>query len=1172
MPHHLPENEEPRLRKLRDYEILDTGPEAAFDDLARLAALICDAPISLISVADTDRLWFKSHFGLNADEIPREGAFCSYTILSPDDVFIVEDAAADERFRENPLVLNAPHVRSYAGAPLLTSDGFALGTLCVIDYKPRKFSPAQAAALVLLTKQVVSQFELRRATLVSETTARRYRQLLEHAADGIHTFDFDGKILAVNPKFCEMTGRSESELLQMRVQDLLSPEDLLSQPLRFDEMRSGQPFGSERQFQRPDGTLITVELSVKKIDDDSIQAIARDVTVRRRTEQKLVEAERRFRDFNANSLALFCTHDLAGSLLSINPAASKALGYAEDELVGKNLAQLLSPDASGILPDYLRQIRSEGESRGLMHIRTKAGELRVWSYSNLLRTDAEGSKYVLASAQDVTDLTKAESELRALFSAMTEVVIVLDKDGRYVKIPPTNPNLLYRPPDEILGKTLHEVFPQEQADYFFNFVQAALETNETQRFDYSLEIEGREIWFAGAMTPMTADTVLIVARDITERKRAAQKLAESENRFRSYINNSPAVIFLKDELGHYVTVNRTFEKLLNVRFEDLGGKTDFDILPKDVALAVRANDRIVLDTEAPLKAEEFVPAPDGTPHYWISHKFLIKDASGKRYVGGVAINITERKEMETDLETARDAALESARLKSAFLSNVSHEIRTPMNGVIGMTELLLATPLDRAQREYAEVIRQSGDALLTVINDILDLAKIEAGKLRFETTDFDVRQTVESTVELLAERAYRKNLEIASLIGSDVPIILRGDAGRLRQVLTNLVGNAVKYTDAGEIGVIVKLEKIEGNSIFLRFTVADTGIGIAEDDIRHLFQPFVQVDNSPTRRFGGTGLGLVISKQIVEMMDGEITVKSEPGKGSEFSFTASFEMKKTGYREIKKTDPSSVLHEKNIIVADAKAGTGGGLKFTANATPRLLVVEDNEVNRRVILLQLEQIGITADIAVDGVEALKKIAARDYRVILMDCQMPLLDGFETTREMRRREQKRRELGEEFAPAIVIALTAHSLAGEREKCLAAGMNDYLAKPVRIADLSAVRQILSEPPTQSKPLNRAIDFSSIKDFDDEIIQLYLSETARRIEELEEAFELGESGEIARLAHAVRGNALAIKDVASAAIAVRLEECGLQRDVKNIPELLQSLRNEILILNSQFAPISNS
>ena len=729
--------------------------------------------------------------------------------------------------------------------------------------------------------------------------------------------------------------------------------------------------------------------------------------------------------------------------------------------------------------------------------------------------------------------------------------------------------------------------------------------------------DGSYRWHLGLAVPMCdADGRVVqwfgTCTDIDDQKRARETALRSEQRYRSLVAASTQIVWLLDAECRITTDLPEWRAATGQSFEQSAGYGWMEALHPDDREHARDLWRWAVETRTVYENECRVRMADGGYRHFNSRGVPVLEPDGRirewigtntdiseRKQAEIAVRraqedlearvkertaqltetnrilhqqVIERKQIEAELAEARDDALHSATLKSQFLANMSHEIRTPMNGVIGMTSLLLDTDLDAEQREFIETIRASGDSLLAIINDILDFSKIEAGKLDFEELDLDLQSTVEGAIELLAEKATAKGLDLACHVLEDVPRQLRGDPGRLRQIIVNLVGNAIKFTAQGRVLVHVARLQETAEDAQLCFQVSDTGIGLGEDAIRNLFQAFVQADGSTTRKFGGTGLGLAISKQLVELMGGEIGVESALGQGSTFWFTVrlpkqpilladedapsepptDFSVARTlivgssGTGEVLREQLGSwgmgihvltdgrealaALQEAaargqgyHFVLADAQlpgmdgpvlaqtikndaalastrviillapgqrstftSGEGSDISACLSkpvkrsqlrevfrtllaaasrppappraraSTPvrplkgkgvRVLIAEDNQVNQKVVIKQLEKIGFKADAVANGAEALAATARVAYDLVLMDCQMPEMDGFAATREIRRRE------GEFNMHTPIVALTANALEGDRDRCLAAGMDDYLSKPIKIEQLRAV-----------------------------------------------------------------------------------------------------------------------
>jgi PAS domain S-box-containing protein len=532
-------------------------------------------------------------------------------------------------------------------------------------------------------------------------------------------------------------------------------------------------------------------------------------------------------------------------------------------------------------------------------------------------------------------------------------------------------------------------------------------------------------------TPEDAAFIQAVANIIAqavERLSSLQALSRSEEYFRTLIHASSDVIVVMKPDG-IITFSNKFTDEFGGHQEDYIGTTGMRFIhPDDHAEVKRARARVLEKGAA-----QYELRIHDTHRQWRSceaRAVLSSDLDGNPVIVASVRDMSERKRLERELLRTRDAALEAARLKSEFTTNISHEIRTPLNAIVGMTGLLLDTGLSPDQREMLESVRTSSDALLSLVNDVLDFSKLLAGKLEFENIDFDLRETVEAALEMFAAAARVKGIELAVRIDAGVPSALTGDPGRLRQVLYNLVGNAVKFTERGKVCVSVHLMRQHESGVTLSFDIQDTGIGIPAQALSRLFEPFSQADASVTRKYGGSGLGLAIAANLVSRMGGSLGVTSEAGAGSNFHFTVK---SKRAAAPVCTTAPS-------VPAAQSLASPERRL--------RVLVVEDNIINQKVALRQLAKLGYHADGVANGYEALQAFDRVPYDLILMDCQMPEMDGYQATAEIRQAERN--------APGrhvVIIALTANAMEGDREKCLAAGMDDYLPKPITLDKLAQV-----------------------------------------------------------------------------------------------------------------------
>jgi PAS domain S-box-containing protein len=768
-----------------------------------------------------------------------------------------------------------------------------------------------------------------------------------------------------------------------------------------------------------------------------------DVRLSRRVLEKteaLRNSEERLRTIFQNSPDAIFIEDESGTVLDVNPGACAFHKLSRSELIGLNVTDLVPPARrEEIQRDFRKWFTGELKRYEGFSQNGEGKEIPVEVIGAPLRF--EGRSAVLLLVRDMTERKQAERALkesemryRGLIEAQSNFIVRINTEGCYTFVNEAFCRFVGRARGELIGSESRSYIYHDDMAIPDKAIESLISRRErVVTVEHRMRARGRTAWVQWENIAVFDEAgrvveVQCVGQDITERRRIYEALQESEKRLRFLFEEIPHIaVHGYNAARDAIFWNRASEELYKFSKKDaLGKKFEDLVLPSDRREEMVSAFDAWVKTGTPMASGEMLKRDsEGHPVSVYSSRLATRNQRGEWEMYVIDVDLSELKRASEELVKAKEYAERASRAKSEFLANMSHEIRTPMNGVMGMTHLLLDTELTADQRDSIQTIMESTKELMRIIDELLDISRIEAGEVRLHPEPFCLRETVEKVVLLFADRAGRKGVDISIAIHDSVPEKMLGDSGRIRQILINLVGNSLKFTHDGHIQIRMQAERIADGWNLLA-DVKDTGIGMTPELQERIFEKFTQGDTSSKRQYGGTGLGLAITRQLVGLMDGQISVSSEVDKGTTFQFNL-----KLGY--VAPDQPEKITEAPESAAPES---------IKAN----ILLVEDNLVNQKVATAMIKKMGCVVIVAPNGARALEQIALRPFDLIFMDCQMPIMDGFETTRAIRQMVGDIRDIP-------IVAMTAHALKEDRQKCLDAGMDDYLSKPVHRDSLLTV-----------------------------------------------------------------------------------------------------------------------
>lgn len=775
-----------------------------------------------------------------------------------------------------------------------------------------------------------------------------------------------------------------------------------------------------------------------------------DITDEVETEKSLRFNEARFRSVFEQANAGIVFADLDGRVLECNQNFSKILGYGPSDVVGMNMGDFTHPYDHNREDSLIQKLlKKEIESYRIeKRFVTRSAEVSwVDLVVSTLFDESKNSKYLVGVAIDINDRKKSEDNLREnqkflsdLIESAQWVIYAKDEEGKYLLVNKKFEEVSGISRQQAIGRTDTMLFPEEIARQFRIHDLKVMDEVAALEVEEVLPSAGGPRYFEASKFPIFNSRggvrgVCGISSETTEKRKIAMDLDRNRQQLRDVIDANPNFVMLKNAIGKFLLANKAVAEFYGTTPRDMIGKDEGEIC-QDTSLSERCMklaQNVLMSGETQVDLEEVMDLSTKKPRYFQAIRKPLKSPDGDEQVLILANDVTDLEHAKRDLEIAKNQAEAASRAKSEFLANMSHEIRTPLNGIIGFADIVLETDLNPNQRELLTKAKGASVALLNILNDILDYSKIEAKKLAIEEIGFDLNALLMNCRDLFSFQASQKGVRLIHQLEDKVPQKLVGDPLRLTQVLNNLVGNAIKFTEKGEIKIEVRLNQVKDRVVELKILVHDSGIGMTEEQQSRLFRPFEQADSSNTRKYGGTGLGLTISKQLVELMGGQIDVKSQHGIGSTFSFTMSF--------KVQQDKISSPVIDGEVARIQQEALLSKKVRLVG----KVLLVEDNENNQMVAAYFLKSFGLESKLATNGLEAVQMALADDFDLILMDVQMPIMDGLEAARKIR-----------EFNQDIpIIALTAAAMAKDKEDSIAAGMNDHLAKPL---DKETFKQVLA------------------------------------------------------------------------------------------------------------------